>query len=91
MFLKHSEIRNQRAFTLVELLIVIAIIGILVSLLLPAVQATREAARRTQCQNNLKHLILGMISAEDYSPPMPRGCFGPGATPGRRRRPSWTS
>ncbi len=64
---------QQKGFTLVELLVVIAIIGILVALLLPAVQSAREAARRTACANNLKQLGLGILNHESTKKEFPPG------------------
>ena len=68
--------KSKRGFTLVELLVVIAIIGILVALLLPAVQAAREAARRSQCQNHLKQLGLGFINHESTHKFFPSSGWG---------------
>jgi len=90
-----AEVRDNTAgrvrcgFTLVELLVVIAIIGALVALLLPAVQAARESSRRTQCQNNLRQIAIGLSNYQAVQTTFPVGCIG--CNGGKKEMHSWNT
>ena len=85
--------RARCGFTLVELLVVIAIIGILVTLLLPAVNSAREAARRAACSNNIRQLCLAVLNYHGANQVMPMGSYrrfeGPGRPPWQTNQLSW--
>ena len=87
--LQHERYRVSRGFTLIELLVVIGIIGILVALLLPAVQAAREAARRIQCRNHLKQIGLAIHNYHDVHNHFPSGYMSRFDSSGNDLGPGW--
>jgi prepilin-type N-terminal cleavage/methylation domain-containing protein len=88
--MSRQRIRRVSGFTLIELLVVMAIIAILIALLLPAVQQAREAARRSQCKNNLKQLGLAMHNYNEVFGMLPLGCTTNPNSVGSTGRDGWS-